>query len=71
MDKQQITDMFNLMLSNINMYTALKGYSNFQVNAIKEYLEIHKEFFLRDSEDDIPLPISGEVIEDEHAENDN
>lgn len=71
MDKQQITDMFNLMLSNISMYTALKGYSNFQVNAIKEYLEIHKEFFLRDSEDDIPLPISGEVIEDEHAENDN
>lgn len=71
MDKQQITDMFDLMLSNISMYTALKGYSNFQVNAIKEYLEIHKEFFLRDSEDDIPLPISGEVIEDEHAENDN
>lgn len=71
MDKQQITDMFNLMLSNISMYTALKGYSNFQVNAIKEYLEIHKEFFLRDSEDDIPLPISGEIIEDEHAENDN
>lgn len=71
MDKQQITDMFDLMLSNISMYTALKGYSNFQVNAIKEYLEIHKEFFLRDSEDDIPLPISGEVIEDEYAENDN
>lgn len=71
MDKQQITDMFDLMLSNISMYTALKGYSNFQVNAIKEYLEIHKEFFLRDSEDDIPLPISGEVIEDEYAEDDN
>lgn len=71
MDKQQITDMFNLMLSNISMYTALKGYSNFQVNTIKEYLEIHKEFFLRDGEDDIPLPISGEIIKDEHAENDN
>lgn len=71
MDKQQITDMFDLMLSNISIYTALKGYSNFQVNAIKEYLEIHKEFFLRDSEDDIPLPISGEIIEDEYAEDDN
>lgn len=71
MDKQQITDMFDLMLNNINIYKALKGYSNFQVDAIKEYLQIHKEFFLRDSEDDIPLPISGEVIKDENAEDDN
>lgn len=66
-----IEEIFNTMLNNIPMYTALKHYDNFQVNAIKEYLELNKEFFLKQSEDDIPLPVTGDVIEEEHEEDDN
>lgn len=69
MKKDIIEEIFNIMISNIGAYTALKGYDNFQVNAIKEYLQLNKEFFLRDKEDEIPLPVTGEIIvEDEKDE---
>ena len=66
-----IEEIFNVMIDNVPMYTALKGYDNFQVNAIKEYLKLNKEFFLKQKEDEIPLPVTGEVIEEEHEEDDN
>lgn len=70
-EKSTIERIFDIMIDNIPMYTALKGYDNFQVNAIKEYLRLNKEFFLKQQEDEIPLPITGEVIEEEHEEDDN
>lgn len=70
-EKSKIEEIFDTMINNIPMYTALKHYDNFQVNAIKEYLQLNKEFFLKQREDEIPLPITGEVIEEEHEEDDN
>lgn len=70
-EKSTIERIFDIMIDNIPMYTALKGYDNFQVNAIKEYLRLNKEFFLKQQEDEIPLPVTGEVIEEEHEEDDN
>lgn len=70
-EKSKIEEIFDTMINNIPMYTALKHYDNFQVNAIKEYLQLNKEFFLKQQEDEIPLPITGEVIEEEHEEDDN
>lgn len=70
-EKNKIEEIFDIMINNIPMYTALKHYDNFQVNAIKEYLRLNKEFFLKQQEDEIPLPITGEVIEEEHGEDDN
>lgn len=66
-----IEEIFTIMIDNIPAYTALKGYDNFQVNAIKEYLKLNKEFFLKQQEDNIPLPVTGEIIEEEHEEDDN
>ena len=70
-EKSKIEEIFNIMIDNIPMYTALKHYDNFQVNAIKEYLQLNKEFFLKQQEDEIPLPVTGEVIEKGHEEDDN
>ena len=70
-EKSKIEEIFDTMINNIPIYTALKHYDNFQVNAIKEYLQLNKEFFLKQQEDEIPLPITGEVIEEEHEEDDN
>lgn len=70
-EKSKIEEIFDTMINNIPMYTALKHYDNFQVNAIKEYLQLNREFFLKQQEDEIPLPITGEVIEEEHEEDDN
>lgn len=70
-EKSKIEELFDTMINNIPIYTALKHYDNFQVNAIKEYLQLNKEFFLKQQEDEIPLPITGEVIEEEHEEDDN
>lgn len=64
MKKDIIKEIFTIMINNIPAYTALKGYDNFQVNAIKEYLKLNMDFFLRDSEDDTPLPVTAEVIEE-------
>ena len=69
--KNKIEEIFDIMIDNIPMYTALKHYDNFQVNAIKEYLQLNKEFFLKQQEDEIPLPVTGEVIEEGHEEDDN
>ena len=66
-----IEEIFNVMIDNVPMYTALKGYDNFQVNAIKEYLKLNKEFFLKQKEDEIPQPITGEVIEEENGKNED
>lgn len=65
-----IEEIFSIMIDNIPVYTALKGYDNFQVNAIKEYLKLNKEFFLKQREDEIPQPITGEII-DESTKEDN
>lgn len=65
-----IEEIFNIMIDNIPRYTALKCYDNFQVNAIKEYLKLNKEFFLKQKEDEIPQPITGEII-DESTKEDN
>ena len=70
-EKSKIEEIFDIMIDNIPMYTALKHYDNFQVNAIKEYLQLNKEFFLKQQEDEIPLPVTGEIIEEEHGEDDN
>ena len=70
-EKSKIEEIFDTMINNIPMYTALKHYDNFQVNAIKEYLQLNKEFFLKQQEDEIPLPVTGEVIEEGHEEDDN
>ena len=70
-EKSKIEEIFDIMIENIPMYTALKHYDNFQVNAIKEYLQLNKEFFLKQQEDEIPLPVTGEVIEEGHEEDDN
>ena len=70
-EKSKIEEIFDIMINNIPMYTALKHYDNFQVNAIKEYLQLNKEFFLKQQEDEIPLPVTGEVIEEGHEEDDN
>lgn len=68
--ESMIEEIFSIMIDNIPIYTALKGYDNFQVNAIKEYLQLNKEFFLKQQEDEIPLPVTGEEIEeDEKDEN--
>ena len=69
-EKSKIEEIFDIMINNIPMYTALKHYDNFQVNAIKEYLQLNKEFFLKQQEDEIPQPITGEVI-DEPTKEDN
>ena len=69
-EKSKIEEIFDIMIDNIPMYTALKHYDNFQVNAIKEYLQLNREFFLKQQEDEIPLPITGEVI-DEPTKEDN
>lgn len=67
--KDIIKEIFSIMINNIGVYTALKGYDNFQVNAIKEYLQLNKDFFLRNNEDETPLPVTGEaIIEDEKDE---
>lgn len=65
-----IEEIFSIMLDNIPIYTALKGYDNFQVNAIREYLQLNKEFFLKQQEDEIPLPVTGEVIEKDEKDED-
>lgn len=65
MKKDIIKEIFNIMINNVPAYTALKGYDSTQVNAIKEYLKLNMDFFLRDSEDDIPLPVTAEVIEED------
>lgn len=70
-EKSKIEEIFDIMIDNIPMYTALKHYDNFQVNAIKEYLQLNKEFFLKQQEDEIPLPITGEVIEEENEKDEN
>lgn len=41
-----IEGLFDIMISNIPAYTALKAYDNFQVDAIKDFLELNREFFL-------------------------
>ena len=64
-----IEEIFNVMIDNIPRYTALKCYDNFQVNAIKEYLTLNKEFFLKQQEDEIPQPITGEIIDEPTKEN--
>ena len=69
-EKSKIEEIFDIMINNIPMYTALKHYDNFQVNAIKEYLQLNKEFFLKQQEDEIPQPITGEAI-DEPTKEDN
>lgn len=61
-----VEEIFSTMLENIGRFTALRHYDNFQVNAIKDFLIQSKEFLLKQKEDDIPLPITGEVI-DEHT----
>ena len=68
-EKSKIEEIFDIMINNIPMYTALKHYDNFQVNAIKEYLQLNKEFFLKQQEDEIPLPVTGEVIDEPTKEN--
>ena len=68
-EKSKIEEIFDIMINNIPMYTALKHYDNFQVNAIKEYLQLNKEFFLKQQEDEIPQPITGEVIDEPTKEN--
>ena len=67
-EKSKIEEIFDTMINNIPMYTALKGYDNFQVNAIKEYLRLNKEFFLKQQEDEIPLPITGDIIDESTKE---
>lgn len=66
-----IEEIFGIMIDNIPMYTALKGYDNFQVNAIKEYLILNREFFLKQKEDEIPQPVTGEVIEEEDGKDED
>lgn len=64
-----IKELFDTMISNIPVYTALKAYDNFQANAIKEYLQLNKDFFLRNNEDETPLSVTGEaIIEDDEDE---
>ena len=63
-----IEEIFNTMFDNIPVYTTLKGYDDFQVNVIKEYLTVNKEFLLRQQEDEISQPITGEVIEQKKQE---
>lgn len=67
-EKSKIEEIFDIMINNIPMYTALKHYDNFQVNAIKEYLQLNKEFFLKQQEDEIPLPITGDIIDESTKE---
>ena len=67
-EKSKIEEIFDIMIDNIPMYTALKHYDNFQVNAIKEYLQLNKEFFLKQQEDEIPLPITGDIIDESTKE---
>jgi len=67
-EKSKIEEIFDTMINNIPMYTALKHYDNFQVNAIKEYLQLNKEFFLKQQEDEIPLPITGDIIDESTKE---
>lgn len=69
-EKSKIEEIFDIMINNIPMYTALKHYDNFQVNAIKEYLQLNKEFFLKQQEDEIPLPITGDIIDESTKEDD-
>ena len=64
-ERSKIEEIFGIMIDNIPIYTVLKGYDNSQVDTIKEYLELNKNFFLRQQEDEIPQPITGEVIEEE------
>lgn len=66
-----IEEIFTTMFNNIGKYTAIKAYDNFQVNAIKEFLTLNKENLLKQQEDDIPLPITGEVIKEENEGDDN
>lgn len=66
-----IEEIFNIMFDNIPVYTTLKGYNDFQVNVIKEYLTVNKEFLLSQQEDEIPQPITGEVIEEENEKDEN
>lgn len=63
-----IEEVFTTMSDNIGKYTALQQYDSSQVKAIKEFLTLNKEFFLRQQEDEIPLPITGDTI-DEGNEN--
>lgn len=67
-EKSKIEEIFDIMINNIPMYTALKHYDNFQVNAIKEYLQLNREFFLKQQEDEIPLPITGDIIDESTKE---
>lgn len=67
-EKSKIEEILDTMINNIPIYTALKHYDNFQVNAIKEYLQLNKEFFLKQQEDEIPLPITGDIIDESTKE---
>lgn len=68
--KEIIEEVFDMLLNNISMYTALKGYNSTQIEVIKEYITLNRDFFLRDKEDDIPLPITGNVIEEDEKDED-
>lgn len=58
------------MLESVGKYTALRNYDNFQVNAIKDFLVEYKKDLFNQQEDDIPLPVTGNIIEEEHEEDD-
>lgn len=59
-----IEEVFTTMSDNIGKYTALQQYDSSQVKAIKEFLTLNKEFFLKQQEDEIPLPITGDTIDE-------
>lgn len=59
-----IEEVFTTMFDNIGKYTALQQYDSSQVKAIKEFLTLNKEFFLKQQEDEIPLPITGDTIDE-------
>lgn len=63
-----IEEVFTTMFDNIGKYTALQQYDSSQVKAIKEFLTLNKEYFLKQQEDEIPLPITGDIIDERNED---
>ena len=65
-----IENIIEEMQINISRLTAIRQYDSHQVKAIKDFLEEIKKFLIKQQEDDIPLPVTGEVIEEDEKDED-
>ena len=65
-----IEEIIKEMQLNVSRLTAIRQYDSHQVKAIKDFLEEVKKSIVRQQEDEIPLPITGEVIEEDEKDED-